>query len=98
MTALYLLKAVYRTFSDICLLGVKEYFKSFTAMYDTVVLIALCLFVYYAGSTVVSQLEQDVTDAFIETLRLVEITIILLLNVQLFRYLKIFKFFQSFIR
>lgn len=100
LTCLYMMKQVYGQLYDMCNLGLGGYFTSFNSMYELLILAFIGLFVYYAAHEVVEVevLEKKDNDGFIETLRCLEIAIVLLLNLQLFRFLKIFKFFQSFIR
>ena len=54
LTSIYLLMTAYRQIYDMCTLGFFGYFSSFNSMYETLLLIVLIAFVYYASSIVVT--------------------------------------------
>lgn len=98
LTSIYLLTRLYSQIIDICELSCTGYFTSFNSMVELFLIAILSTFVYYGTKIVVNILGGEVTTTFLETMRLLEIGIMLILNLQLFRFLKIFQFFQSFIR
>ena len=56
LTSIYLLITAYRQIHDMCTLGFFGYFNSFATMYETILLLALSVFAYFAWELAISQL------------------------------------------
>ena len=80
-------------------LGFFNSLKTFNFAIELFIFILMCGFLVYAQEIILKIWKTDIDDEnTVGTLHCIEIAVILILNLQLFRFLKIFKFFQSFIR
>ena len=83
---------------DWCKLGFFNSLKTFNFAIELVIFFLMCGFLVYAQEIILKVWQTDLDENVVGTLHCIEIAVILILNIQLFRFLKIFKFFQSFIR
>ena len=64
MTSIYILMQVVVTLQEMCRQGMVDYVSNFNSIANLVLLIFLVIYVYYAASVVVDELDRDVTDNF----------------------------------
>lgn len=81
-----------------CLLGCAGYFTSFNTMFELLNILIYALFLFYSAQFLVKELQTDVSEEHIKNTRVIFIGVILVANLQLFRFLKFFEFFASFVR
>ena len=83
---------------DICKLGLTNYLTSFNSLIELVIFILMIGFMVFAEQKTIDIWKYEFDGEQNGILCCLMIAIVLILNLQLFRFLKIFKFFQSFIR
>ena len=80
MTSIYILMQVVVTLQEMCRQGMVDYVSNFNSIANLVLLIFLVIYVYYAASVVVDELDRDVTDNFQSALHIIEIFVVFVIN------------------
>ena len=85
---------------DLCGLGIRGYFASLVSYFEILMTCIIVGFLFYEVPHYIEEvaLNDHLVVPTSDQLRVADIAILLLLNLQLFRFLKIFAFFQAFIR
>lgn len=93
-SCLYLIYQGWGMVLDLYKLGCRKYMTSFNSFIEVVIFLLMIGFLIYTDFIAVRIFNQgEVQSEKLETLTCIEIGAILILNLQLFRFLKIFEFF-----